>query len=121
MVQCTNSDFLALNIREIVPCTICFRDAQAHCLTKDDGFLFLHRVMFEVFSICVQAKKRWVTLLAVQQEGYARKNPKWFKVSALVLMSLVYFVHLLNVVQGRFAKNAVFNLSICKSLITLLK
>lgn len=81
------------------------------------GFL-LNRVMFEVFAICLQATKRWVTLLAVQQEGYALKNLRWFEVSALVLISLVS-LHLLNVVRGRNAKNAVFNLSNCKFKISV--
>jgi hypothetical protein len=62
----------------------------------------LHRVMFEVLSRCVQTTKRLVTLLAVYREGYANKNPKWFRVSALVLM-IYELLHPVNVVQGRLS------------------
>ena len=50
MTHCVNNEFLTLNITGIVPCVIYFRDTQAHCLIKDDGFLILHRVMFDVYA-----------------------------------------------------------------------
>jgi hypothetical protein len=49
MLNIVNSEFLTLNIRESVPCIICFGESQAHRLIEGGGFLF-YRVMFEVYS-----------------------------------------------------------------------
>ena len=88
----------------------------------DRGIPILHRLCLKSLPVWVQPTKRWVTLLAVCREGYARKNPhtSLLMVCGEVLMS-VGILHPANVVQGRCAKNAVFNLSICKLLISIFK
>jgi len=69
------------------------------------GFLFLHRVMFEVLSGCVQATKRWVTLLVVQQWRGARTNPLGLRFLGGTENSNLHFVECR---WGRVAKNAVY-------------
>lgn len=77
-----NYEFLVIGQR-VVPRTLLY----ALGVKRLRGFL-IYRVTFEVLPCYVQIAKRWVTLLAVQQGRYAKKNPLRFEVSALVLMNL---------------------------------